>query len=145
MKNYISILAILLGTTFSLSAQEKKEQSVSPTAEAKAGFQKQFPGATKVKWEKEKGDYEVNFMEKGVEMSAVIDPKGMLKETESTVKTTELPATVTGYIQQHYKGQKIKEAAKITKADGTVNYEAEVNKSDLLFDAAGKFIKVAKD
>ena len=43
------------------------------------------------------------------------------------------------------KGKNIKEGAKITKADGTVNYEAEVNGTDVIFDASGKFIKEAKD
>lgn len=145
MKRYISILTILLSTTFCISAQEKQEKSAAPNIEAKAAFQKQFPGATKVKWEKEKGDYEVNFLQKGTEMSAVYDTKGLLKETESSITVAELPSSVSNYLQQHYKGQKVKEAAKIKKADGSINYEAEVNKSDLLFDASGKFIKIAKD
>lgn len=144
MKSYKKILAILLVTSVCASAQEKLK-SVVPSAAAKAGFQQQFPGATKVKWEKEKGDYEVNFMDKGTEMSALIDAKGALKETESSIAAAELPAAVRTYIQANYKGQSVKEAAKIKSADGTITYEAEVNKSDLIFDAAGKFVKIAKD
>jgi len=49
------------------------------------------------------------------------------------------------YVKAHYKGATAKEAAKITKADGTVNYEAEVSKKDVIFDAKGKFIKEEKD
>jgi hypothetical protein len=56
-----------------------------------------------------------------------------------------LPANVVAYVKAHYKGAAIKEGAKITKADGTINYEAEVNKMDVVFDANGKFIKEAKD
>lgn len=144
MKRYTRMLAILLVTTVCASAQEKSK-SVMPAPAAKAGFQQQFPKATKVKWEKEKDGYEVNFMDRGTEMSALIDLKGALKETESSIAAAELPAAVRTYIQAHYKGQNVKEAAKIKSADGTVTYEAEVNKSDLIFDAAGKFLKVAKD
>jgi hypothetical protein len=35
--------------------------------------------------------------------------------------------------------------AKITKADGTVNYEAEVDGKDVIFNSIGKFLKEAKD
>lgn len=142
MKRYISSLALVLLTASYSFAQEK---SATPTAQAKATFKQQFPAATKVKWEKEKGDFEVNFMEKGTEMSAVFSPQGSLKETERTITAAELPEPAKAYLEKNYKGKKIKEAAKITKADASVNYEAKINKTDLLFDASGKFIKVAKD
>ena len=57
----------------------------------------------------------------------------------------ELPEAVLSYVKEHYKGKVIKEGAKITKADGTVNYEAEVSGKDVIFDSNGKFIKEAKD
>jgi hypothetical protein len=38
----------------------------------------------------------------------------------------------------------VKEAAKITQADGAIMYEAEVNGKDLIFDASGKFVKQEK-
>ena len=48
------------------------------------------------------------------------------------------------YIQKNHSGAKIKEASKITLADGTLHYEAEVNGRDLIFDANGNFIKAVK-
>jgi hypothetical protein len=45
----------------------------------------------------------------------------------------------------HYSGAPIKEASKIVKTNGEVNYEALVNGKDVMFDSNGKFIKVAKD
>lgn len=133
--------------TISAMAQEKeeKEKSVPAPAAAKEAFVKAYPAASKVKWEKEDGNYEVNFVKDGKKMSAVYDSKGVLKETETAISVSELPAAATEYIKQHYKGAAVKEAAKITNAAGVVTYEAEVNKKDVIFDANGKFIKEAKD
>jgi len=121
------------------------QKNTTAPAAAKAAFQKAYPNATKVKWGKEDADYEVNFTLASKELSAVYDAAGGLKETEEDIKLSELPASVNGYIKQHYKGAVIKEAAKITKAGGEVNYEAEVNKTDVIFDKDGKFLKEEKD
>lgn len=145
MKKYAGALLLIMATSLSLSAQEKKEKSIAPPAEAKLAFEKKFPGATKVKWGKEKNDYEVNFLDKQVEMAAVYDSKGVCRETEVSIPSNQLPITVKAYILKKYTGARIKEAAKITTANGILTYEAEVNKQDLIFDATGKFLKIAKD
>jgi NifU-like protein involved in Fe-S cluster formation len=54
---------------------------------------------------------------------------------------SELPKSVSDYVSQHMKGAKIKEAAKITKSNGEVQYEAEVNGKDVLFTPQGKLVK----
>lgn len=145
MKRIIGVFAIVLGTAAALYAQEKKGKNITPSKEVKAGFEKKFPGATNVKWEQEGADFEAGFKQKGEEVSAVFDKNGSLKETETEIATAKLPASVTSYLQKHYAGQKVKEAAKIVKADGTVNYEAEINKMDVLFDASGNFLKETRD
>jgi hypothetical protein len=147
MKRYILLLAVTLGIALTGFAQkEKEEKSIVPPAVAKASFEKQFTGVTKVKWEKEGADYEVNFVQNAKEMSAVYDAKGAWKETESEITASELPAAAIEYIKQHYKNAKIREVAKITKAvHGEVNYEAAINGTDVIFDANGKFIKTVKD
>jgi hypothetical protein len=48
-------------------------------------------------------------------------------------------------MKKNYPGTKVEEAAKIVKANGDINYEAEVHHKDVIFDANGKFIKEAKD
>ena len=67
-------------------------------------------------------------------MSALFTADGTMTESEVDIAVSALPASVLNYVKTHYKGAAIKEGAKITKADGTVNYEAEVNKMDVLFD-----------
>ncbi len=135
---------LLFAVTLMLTAAVYGQQSKTPPA-AVAAFEKAFPGASKVKWEKEKEDFEVNFVFNAKEMSAVYNKTGVLQETEETIAVSALPAPVTAYVNQHYKNASIKEAAKITKANGEVTYEAEVNKTDLIFNTTGKFIKSEKD
>ena len=135
---------IIVALTLCMSVVAFAQKSDAPTV-AKAAFAKAYPAATKVKWEKEDGNYEVTFVDKGKELSAVYNAKGILTESEHEIKVSELPAAVTAYMKDHYKGITVKGAAKITKADGSINYEAAIKGKDVLFDANGKFIKEAKD
>lgn len=145
MKKIIGMLTVAMSLALIIHAQEKKEAKVRPTQEAKAGFESKFPGATNVKWEKEDNHFEVNFKQGGKEISALFGANGSLTETETAIAVTALPVSISKYLQQHYAGKKVKEAAKIVKADGTVNYEAEVDGKDLVFDNSGAFLNEIKD
>ena len=141
MKKYLIAGTILLVGMYA-SAQKLKDADVPGVV--KTSFDKQYPGV-KAKWEKEDGNYEAGFKKDGKTMSVSYDGMGMLKETEVGIKESELPAASMDYIKSNYKGKKIKETAKITKADGTINYEAEIEGKDVVFDGTGKFIKESKD
>ena len=136
---------ILLAVSLGMYVYAQKVKSAEVPAVVKEAFQKQFKQTKEVKWEKEDGKFEVNFEQNNNEMSAVFTASGMLEETEIEIKKSELPSAVTSYISQNYKGAKIKEAAKITKSNGDVNYEAEVKGNDLIFDTNGNFIKLVKE
>ncbi|MBS1669057.1 MAG: PepSY-like domain-containing protein [Bacteroidetes bacterium] len=138
------LTGMLLSGALSFSAFAQKLDASKVPVHVKEAFAKKYPGITP-KWEMEKGDFEAGFKQEGHTMSALFDSNGIMKESEVDIKVMELPSTVLAYVKEHYKGATIKEAAKITKADGTVNYEAEVNKMDVLFDINGKFIKEVKD
>lgn len=142
MKKLTMMSALAVIFTFSACAQ-KLDASKVPAA-VKEAFAKLYP-AVAATWEKEDGKYEVNFKQNGNEISALFEANGTMTESEAEMKPTELPATIQAYVAEHYKGKKIKSAAKITKADGSVNYEANVNGKDAIFDANGKFIKEVKD
>ena len=144
MKKLKLILPLLLGGSILLAAcSQELNNSKVPTA-VKTSFAKDFPGNTP-KWDKENSSYEANFKVNSKTMSVLYDANGIRQETETEINITELPSGVTDYITQNYKGKKIKEAAKITKADGEIDYEAEVNGKDLLFTKDGQFIKIATD
>ncbi len=114
-----------------------------PTSVKKA-FEKNFPNTTVKKWDKEDGGYEANFTTNGKTMSATFDASGNLKETETDIKVSELPATIAEYVKTNYKGASIKEASTIERGNEKM-YEAEVKGKDLLYDMQGKFLKEEKD
>ena len=137
------MMSTLVASIAFAACGQKLDASKVP-ATVKAAFTKQYPGIV-AKWEKEASKYEVNFKQNGNTMSALYEANGTLTETEMDIKVADLPATVLAYVKEHYKGKTIKEGAKITKADGSVNYEAEVDGKDVIFDATGKFLREAKD
>lgn len=110
----------------------------------KDAFAKDYPGIS-AKWNKEDSDYEANFQMNNQTMSALYSQDGNRKETEIEIKVNDLPLSAKDYIKSNYKDGKIKEAAKITKATGEVNYEAEVSGVDVLFTVNGDFIKTTKE
>lgn len=126
----------LLASIMAFTATAQKVAISKVPVPVKATFLKNHPDI-KVEWELEKQNFEAGFILNGKEISEVYAPAGILIETEVSIKSTELPAAVLAKL----KGMKIAEAAKITKADGTVIYEAEVKGKDLLFDANGKLVK----
>lgn len=142
MKKLMMMSALVAAIGFSACGQ-KLDASKVPAA-VKAAFAKQYPGIT-TKWEKEDGKFEAGFKQNGNTMSALFEANGTMTESEMDIKVSDLPATVLAYVKDHYKGKTIKEGAKITKADGTVNYEAEVDGKDVIFDSNGKFLKEVKD
>ncbi|MEO6831429.1 MAG: PepSY-like domain-containing protein [Chitinophagaceae bacterium] len=141
MKKTIVAL-VLLG---SIPAMAQKVPSSKVPEAARVSFTKNFPKAENAKWEKEKAGYEVNFREGKQVMSAVIMVDGTLKETEKSIPISSLPAKVKVYLAAHFKAEKIKEAAELKMADGSINYEAEVKGIDQIFDHEGNYLRSQKD
>ncbi|MBY0347574.1 MAG: hypothetical protein GTN67_01120 [Hydrotalea flava] len=143
MKMYLFSTALLGLTVISCSAQDLKKSEV-PQQVQNACAQK-FPESShaKIAWEKEKGNYEANWGGRsGEDNSALFSPAGMFIEIVKAIPVSQLPAGVAQYVQAHEHGAKIKEAGLVTDAKGMVTYEAEIKGKDLIFDKAGKFIKV---
>jgi len=138
MKKIMFLLAVAM---YCFSANAQKISADKVPAAVKAAFQKQYPSVAKVKWEKEKESFEAEFKLDKVETSAVFDMAGKLMETEIEIAITALPQAVKDYVSKNHKGAKIKEAAKITDAQGKIMYEAELKGKDLMFDEQGNFIK----
>jgi len=131
MKNIILLsLFVIVSCTMAFSA--------NPPEVVLAAFKQKFPNAQDVDWSKEKnGEWEAEFEMPGSnEMSANFSADGRWLETETEIAYSELPAPVIAALQ----GKKVKEAARIEKADGSTVYEAEVKRKDLIFDASGKML-----
>jgi len=110
-------------------------------AAVKAAITKLYPTAKNVKFEKENRDYEAGFTLNGKAISVVLDPNGTVKETETEIPVSVLPAAIRGYIARKMPGKKIKEAAEMLDATGKRTYEAQVGGKDLIFDERGTLIK----
>lgn len=141
MKKSILTLAFALIMVVAF-AEEKKV--VVPEAVKKA-FAAQFTNATKVEWSLEKvGEYEAEFKMNNAEMSAVLDEKGMLIETETEIKESELPQAIKATLDKDFAGYKIEEIEK-AEAKGIITYELAAEKGEkefeLVFDANGKLLK----
>lgn len=140
-KMFLGMFALL---AISLTFGQKLKENEVPV-NVRVTFKKHYPAVKAEKWEKEGANYEVSFDLNKVDYSVLIDENGAILETEVEIKVSELPALAIEYMAKHYAGQKVKEAAKITAADGTVTYEAEIKGEDLIFNSEGTFIKVSKD
>jgi hypothetical protein len=133
---------------FLLPAQGNKNSKLTEAdvpSVVKTKFSTLYPDTKVEKWEKENGNYEAGFHKNKTEMSVLIDPTGNLLETETEIPVSELPKSVTEYVMKQKPGKKIKEASKIIDAVGLLTYEAEVEKTDLVFDQNGNFIKEVND
>jgi len=113
-------------------------------ANVMSAFKNQYPDIKSATWELEDGNFEANFKRNGTSTSVLYDKNGIMEETEVDIKVSELPASVGTYVNSHYKS-KIKEASKITKQNGEVNYEATLKKTEVIFDGNGNFLKEIKE
>jgi len=141
MKKKSLLLAVMaLAITANVKSQDLKTKDVPEVV--KTALAKKYPEATKVGWEKEKGNYEANWGGKsGEDNSVSFTPTGAFVEIVKAIKISDLPASVAPYVAAHYKGAKIKEAGRVTDAAGKTMYEAEIKGGDLIFDEKGNFLK----
>lgn len=138
MKTLITIATFSLGISLA-QAQTVKEADVPGVV--KQALKKQHPTAKVEKWEKEGANYEVEFQVNKIETCALYDEAGKFLESEIEIKESELPKGVAEYVSKNMSGKKIKESSKITNASGIISFEAEIDKTDYIFDANGAFLK----
>ena len=126
MKKIVVLLSACL--LISLMGYTQKITLDKVPAPVKQAFAKKFPAATDVKYEMEKKDYEINFKDKGVEMSANFDVTGKWLETETEIKESDLPKAVSASVAKNFAGFKISEVAKTETLDKGLIYEMDLKK-----------------
>lgn len=137
MKKSIIMMVILMASLASF-AQKTKEQNVPQVI--KNAFLQKFPKAKEVKWDKEGNNFEASFDLNDVDNSVLFNKEGKIVETEIEIKVNQLPKNAIQYLNNNYKNQKVKEAAKIVTEKGTTIFEAEIKGKDLFFDENGNLI-----
>jgi hypothetical protein len=136
------IIFCLLAFTYISNAQNLKESDVP--AAVKNAFTSMYPSASAVKWEMENTQYEASSKKAALKPRS-FEENGTYVQTEVEIAVKSLPVAVDDYLSKNVPGKKIKEAAKITDAKGTVTFEAEAGGTDYLFDANGGFLKKDSD
>jgi hypothetical protein len=135
----IIILLCFIGVGCNGKTQNLKEAEVP--AAVKTKFAAMHPAVENVKWEKEDGKYEAEFEANKIKVSELFAANGTHLQTEAEIRVSSLPKGVNEYVIKNLSEKRIKEATKITGANGTITYEADIGNLDYLFDAEGKFIK----
>ena len=149
MKKVMLMSAIALfgfaGTTF---AQDLRPNQVPSAIQQE--FQKSFPEASDVEWEKEMNHYDVEFEVGllGTDHEAWYDENGKLLRHEEEISKRDLPKEVTNTINKEFDGFRIGDVTKITKGD-QVNYTMELENRDeewdVAIDANGKILQQKND
>ncbi len=135
-KSVITIALIML--SFVSFAQKTKEQNVPQVI--KKALSEKFPNAKNVKWDKEENNFEASFKNNNIDNSILFNANGKIIETEIAIEVNQLPKNALQYLNDNFKNQKVKEAAKIITEKGNLIYEAEIKGKDLFFDENGNFI-----
>ncbi len=135
----------LTETNSSLITTQQKNSKIKDSDVPSAvlnSFTNQYP-STKVKsWEYIDPNYLASFTYNGSSMSALFNLNGSLLETTTEILESQLPKSCTDYCAKYYTGFTIKFAARVVDAVGRVFYQAEVDKTLLLFDSSGNFIRI---
>ena len=138
MKKSIMMMSLLLGFGVMSCAQS------TPSAVMSA-FEKKFPNAKSVEWEKENdSEWEAEFKLNGVEYSANFSNDGTWKETEHEIKESELPSAVKRTLTNQFAEYEVEDVEMIETPEFS-GYEIEIEKGketiELLIDNSGEVLK----
>lgn len=126
MKNLkFKIAALALFGVVAVQAQDLTMQEVP--ANLNESFQKLYPEATDVEWEKEGATYKVEFDTNQMEHEIWYSENGTLVKTEKELAITELPAAIASALKSNYSKYKIDEV-EMTEENGKKIYEIELEK-----------------
>jgi hypothetical protein len=103
------LLYFLFGILIVLFASCNCNESKVPS-NVRATFAEMFPDATDIKWEMEdEGEWEVEFKNRGKEISACFTDAGVWIETEWEIEKAEITESVLKVINSTYEGWEIDE------------------------------------
>ncbi len=135
------ILVLLICLISSLAFTQKMQSTAQVPSKIESAFKKMYPKAIIQKWNDESPIWEVKYVN-GAEKGAVsFNADAKVVEMELVIQEGQLPAnrSIQKYITRFYPKEQIKGFEKITKANGTVTYEIQIEGKELVFDAKGNF------
>lgn len=107
-------------------------------------FASMFPGAVKVKWEKEGSNYEAEFKLNGSEYSAEFTSEGVWLETAQELLRSQLPPALSQELDSLYGANTIEEIELVEAANMGKHYEIEIEGKPfdlkLVYSLTGEFL-----
>jgi hypothetical protein len=152
----IIVLGILLVALGQANADEDDLSRDQVPKVVIIAFEKAYPNAKEIKFEKEtfegKAAFEVEYKENGKEHDLIYSDDGTLLQKEEEIDSKSLPESITQIINKKYPQAEIKEAEKLMKPDSIViGYEVEIETADkkveleLDVDVNGNILKTEDD
>ena len=138
----LKIAAFILFTTISVNAQDLQNKEVPQNL--KNQFEKDYPNATEIEWEKEDILFKVEFDIEKKEQEIWFDESGTIIKTERELTKEDLPKAISSEIKSSYASFKI-EDIEMKKENDKVTYEIELKKGwtdkTLIFDESGTILQ----
>ena len=142
IERFVAAVTFLTAVYSTAGAQVRKLPAVVTEA-----FKKKYPNAVNVEWHDKLTLFLTSFDQDNEHYEARFSNKGEWQNTESDLKTEELPASIKdGYGKSKYADWKINTITKIDLPGEKVQYRVIAEKSDLkkrnlLFSSTGQLLK----
>lgn len=141
MKNLMLMIAVVSIFCFTACGQAGK---VVPE-KVKTAFSQKFPGASKVKWDKENDhEWEAEFKIEGENTSATFDNNGNWLETEMEIDIDKLPEAVISTLNNEFKEYRMENVEYIEKSEYKgyeIKLEAHEADTEVVIDSNGTILK----
>jgi hypothetical protein len=118
----------LVSFLFGLSAFSQEITADKVPVPVRQTFNKQYPAAKMVKYEKENADYKVSFLQQGKQFIYTYNKAGYLLETDEEIATAAIPKAVTSTINKKFAGYTIMTVVKREAPDKGICYEMDLKK-----------------
>jgi len=122
------VFALLVSFLFGLSAFSQEITADKVPVPVRQTFNKQYPAAKMVKYEKENADYKVSFLQQGKQFIYTYNKAGYLLETDEEIATAAIPKAVTSTINKKFAGYTIMTVVKREAPDKGICYEMDLKK-----------------
>lgn len=137
----LKILAVVLFATGTAMAQDLNRAEVP--SNLNDAFNKEYPKATDVEWEKELDNYKVEFDLKRQDHEVWYNASGTVLKKEIEITEGELPQVIRDVIKSKYAGYRVDDVEVIWQNNATT-YEVELEKGQdekhVIFDSNAKVL-----
>lgn len=137
----LKILAVVLFATGTAMAQDLSRAEVPSILND--AFNKEYPKATDVEWEKELDNYKVEFDLKRQDHEVWYNASGTVLKKEIEITEGELPQVIRDVIKSKYAGYRVDDVEVIWQNNATT-YEVELEKGQdekhVIFDSNAKVL-----